>query len=188
MTPFCDWCAPVSTFEPCATFDLRIVTQGKRAATLGGRVARCLRATGQPGNADDGGMALFGEMLRHLRLQRGMSLAELGRAVHYNKGYLSRIETSQRVVSEPLLGSATRSWAREETSSRPPTSTSRPRRTLSRRTLASCCAGFRRVTSPAPRLHRFMPWSTSCAASTRTAMRPTSATKLTTGCARWPER
>lgn len=34
-------------------------------------------------------MTAFGEMLRRLRQEHGMSLAELSQLVHYSKGYLS---------------------------------------------------------------------------------------------------
>ncbi|MFC0527233.1 helix-turn-helix domain-containing protein [Phytohabitans kaempferiae] len=47
-------------------------------------------------------MAMFGGMLRELRTQRGLSLSQLGRMVHYNKGYLSRVESGQRQPSEDL--------------------------------------------------------------------------------------
>lgn len=47
-------------------------------------------------------MAMFGEMLRQLRTQRGLSLSELARAIHYNKGYLSRVENGLRVPSEDV--------------------------------------------------------------------------------------
>ncbi|MFF7725249.1 helix-turn-helix domain-containing protein [Streptomyces sp. NPDC008001] len=40
-----------------------------------------------------------GEELRRLRQQRGMSLAGLSRAVHYTKGYLSRVETGEKPMT-----------------------------------------------------------------------------------------
>lgn len=45
---------------------------------------------------------MFAEMLRQLRTERGLSLSALARFVHYNKGYLSRVENGQRVPSEDL--------------------------------------------------------------------------------------
>jgi transcriptional regulator with XRE-family HTH domain len=47
-------------------------------------------------------MAMFGGMLREIRAQRGLSLSELARVTHYNKGYLSRVESGQRIPSEDL--------------------------------------------------------------------------------------
>ena len=38
----------------------------------------------------------FGERLRALREERGVSLAELARATSYSKSYLSRVETGRR--------------------------------------------------------------------------------------------
>jgi DNA-binding XRE family transcriptional regulator len=40
----------------------------------------------------------FGVALRILRRQRGLSLADLAKSVHYSKGYLSRIENGQRTA------------------------------------------------------------------------------------------
>ncbi|MEW2031864.1 helix-turn-helix domain-containing protein [Streptomyces roseifaciens] len=40
-----------------------------------------------------------GEELRRLRQERGMSLAGLSRAVHYTKGYLSRVETGEKPMT-----------------------------------------------------------------------------------------
>ncbi|MDX6758038.1 nSTAND1 domain-containing NTPase [Streptomyces amritsarensis] len=43
----------------------------------------------------------FPAQLRRLRLQRGLSLADLARETHYSKGYLSKIETgSKRVTAD----------------------------------------------------------------------------------------
>ncbi|MGW6710234.1 helix-turn-helix domain-containing protein, partial [Streptomyces sp. NPDC054956] len=41
-------------------------------------------------------MAPFPAQLRRLRVQRGLSLADLARATHYSKGYLSKIETGAK--------------------------------------------------------------------------------------------
>nr|WP_272925635.1 MULTISPECIES: helix-turn-helix domain-containing protein [unclassified Streptomyces] len=38
----------------------------------------------------------FGECLRRLRVDRGMSLADLSRVAHYSRGYLSKVETGQK--------------------------------------------------------------------------------------------
>jgi transcriptional regulator with XRE-family HTH domain len=47
-------------------------------------------------------MAMFGEMLRRLRTERGITLGRFATLVHYNKGYLSRIESGQKAPSEAL--------------------------------------------------------------------------------------
>ncbi|MEU6299058.1 nSTAND1 domain-containing NTPase [Streptomyces erythrochromogenes] len=41
----------------------------------------------------------FPAQLRRLRMQRGLSLADLARATHYSKGYLSKIETGSKRVT-----------------------------------------------------------------------------------------
>ncbi|MFJ3635186.1 helix-turn-helix domain-containing protein [Streptomyces sp. NPDC090112] len=41
----------------------------------------------------------FPDRLRRLRLQRGLSLADLARRTHYSKGYLSKIETGAKPVT-----------------------------------------------------------------------------------------
>ncbi|MEV3987574.1 helix-turn-helix domain-containing protein [Streptomyces sp. NPDC049837] len=43
--------------------------------------------------------ASFPARLRHLRLRRGLSLADLARRTHYSKGYLSKIETGAKRVT-----------------------------------------------------------------------------------------
>jgi transcriptional regulator with XRE-family HTH domain len=45
---------------------------------------------------------MFGELLKQLRGERGMSLRELARLVHYDPGYVSRIENGTRTPSEDL--------------------------------------------------------------------------------------
>jgi transcriptional regulator with XRE-family HTH domain len=47
-------------------------------------------------------MTMFGEMLRRLRAERGITLGRFADLVHYNKGYLSRIENGQKAPSEEL--------------------------------------------------------------------------------------
>ncbi|MER7466146.1 helix-turn-helix domain-containing protein [Streptomyces sp. NPDC097981] len=49
--------------------------------------------------ADDGSGASFPARLRLLRVQRGLSLADLARRTHYSKGYLSKIETGAKRVT-----------------------------------------------------------------------------------------
>ncbi|MFF3314268.1 helix-turn-helix domain-containing protein [Streptomyces sp. NPDC003035] len=44
----------------------------------------------------------FGEALRELRRQRGLSLTQLARRIHYSKGYLSKIETGSKPVNATL--------------------------------------------------------------------------------------
>jgi transcriptional regulator with XRE-family HTH domain len=57
---------------------------------------------GQQGNTDDGCMTMFGEMLRRLRTEQGVTLGQFALRVHYNKGYLSHIESGQKSPSEAL--------------------------------------------------------------------------------------
>ncbi len=45
-------------------------------------------------------MTTFGEKLRRARVDRGLSLTELAQRAHYNKGYLSRLESGQKPPSE----------------------------------------------------------------------------------------
>lgn len=47
-------------------------------------------------------MSLFGEMLRRRRTERGLTLSRFAELIHYNKGYLSRIESGLKAPSEPL--------------------------------------------------------------------------------------
>nr|WP_244291162.1 helix-turn-helix domain-containing protein [Streptomyces subrutilus] len=49
--------------------------------------------------SDDTGTLPFPAQLRRLRMQRGMSLADLARRTHYSKGYLSKIETGAKRVT-----------------------------------------------------------------------------------------
>lgn len=46
--------------------------------------------------SEDTGTLPFPAQLRRLRMQRGMSLADLARRTHYSKGYLSKIETGSK--------------------------------------------------------------------------------------------
>ncbi|MER6448953.1 nSTAND1 domain-containing NTPase [Streptomyces venezuelae] len=56
------------------------------------------RETGRPHASDDAAMP-FPAQLRRLRVQRGLSLADLARQTHYSKGYLSKIETGSKRVT-----------------------------------------------------------------------------------------
>ncbi|WP_051781936.1 MULTISPECIES: helix-turn-helix domain-containing protein [unclassified Streptomyces] len=47
----------------------------------------------------DGSALHFPAQLRRLRVQRGLSLADLARQTHYSKGYLSKIETGSKRVT-----------------------------------------------------------------------------------------
>lgn len=47
-------------------------------------------------------MSLFGEMLKRHRTERGLSLSRFAELVHYNKGYLSRIEAGIKAPSEAV--------------------------------------------------------------------------------------
>lgn len=47
----------------------------------------------------DGAAMHFPAQLRRLRVQRGLSLADLARQTHYSKGYLSKIETGSKRVT-----------------------------------------------------------------------------------------
>ncbi|MGA4846156.1 helix-turn-helix domain-containing protein [Streptomyces sp. G5(2025)] len=44
----------------------------------------------------------FGERLRRLRTERGLSLADLSRLVHYSRGHLSKVENGQKPASTDL--------------------------------------------------------------------------------------
>lgn len=55
-----------------------------------------------PGNAYAGRMTAFGEMLRQLREEQGISLSAFALSIHYNKGYLSRIERGLQPPSEDV--------------------------------------------------------------------------------------
>ncbi|MFJ3175124.1 helix-turn-helix domain-containing protein [Streptomyces roseus] len=48
------------------------------------------------------GAAAFPAQLRRLRVQRGLSLADLARRTHYSKGYLSKIETGAKRVTHDV--------------------------------------------------------------------------------------
>ncbi|THA40437.1 helix-turn-helix domain-containing protein [Streptomyces sp. A1547] len=50
----------------------------------------------------DGSGASFPARLRQLRVQRGLSLADLARRTHYSKGYLSKIETGAKRVTRDV--------------------------------------------------------------------------------------
>ncbi|MFG2232869.1 helix-turn-helix domain-containing protein [Streptomyces sp. NPDC048723] len=56
------------------------------------------RKTDRPHESDDAAMP-FPAQLRRLRVQRGLSLADLARQTHYSKGYLSKIETGSKRVT-----------------------------------------------------------------------------------------
>ncbi|WP_267887290.1 helix-turn-helix domain-containing protein [Streptomyces sp. WM6372] len=49
-----------------------------------------------------GSAAAFPAQLRRLRVQRGLSLADLARRTHYSKGYLSKIETGAKRVTHDV--------------------------------------------------------------------------------------
>ncbi|OKJ95141.1 DNA-binding protein [Streptomyces sp. CB03234] len=57
------------------------------------------RKTDRPHELPDDTAASFSAQLRRLRLQRGLSLADLARQTHYSKGYLSKIETGAKRVT-----------------------------------------------------------------------------------------
>ncbi|MFF8288605.1 helix-turn-helix domain-containing protein [Streptomyces sp. NPDC016309] len=57
------------------------------------------RGTGRPRESPGDTAAPFSARLRHLRLERGLSLADLARRTHYSKGYLSKIETGAKRVT-----------------------------------------------------------------------------------------
>ncbi|KPI34017.1 helix-turn-helix domain protein, partial [Actinobacteria bacterium OV450] len=50
----------------------------------------------------EGAAASFPVQLRRLRVQRGLSLADLARRTHYSKGYLSKIETGAKRVTHDV--------------------------------------------------------------------------------------
>jgi hypothetical protein len=55
-----------------------------------------------PVNAYAGAMTAFGEMLRQLREERGISLSALALSIHYDKAYVSRIERGMQPPSEEV--------------------------------------------------------------------------------------
>ncbi|MGA4956331.1 nSTAND1 domain-containing NTPase [Streptomyces lavendulocolor] len=55
--------------------------------------------TDRPCEPPDDVAESFSARLRHLRLRRGLSLADLARRTHYSKGYLSKIETGAKRVT-----------------------------------------------------------------------------------------
>ncbi|GAA2499201.1 helix-turn-helix domain-containing protein [Streptomyces gobitricini] len=57
------------------------------------------RRTDRPHELPDDAAVSFSARLRDLRLQRGLSLAEMARLTHYSKGYLSKIETGAKRVT-----------------------------------------------------------------------------------------
>ncbi|WP_280117724.1 WD40 repeat domain-containing protein [Streptomyces ficellus] len=57
------------------------------------------RTTDRPHDPTDDAAASFAARLRRLRLQRGLSLADMARQTHYSKGYLSKIETGAKRVT-----------------------------------------------------------------------------------------
>lgn len=57
------------------------------------------RKTDRPHELPDDAAVSFSARLRRLRLQRGLSLADLARQTHYSKGYLSKIETGAKRVT-----------------------------------------------------------------------------------------
>ncbi|MER7107165.1 WD40 repeat domain-containing protein [Streptomyces sp. NPDC000229] len=57
------------------------------------------RKTDRPHELPDDAAMSFSARLRRLRLQRGLSLADLARQTHYSKGYLSKIETGAKRVT-----------------------------------------------------------------------------------------
>ncbi|MFG2874105.1 helix-turn-helix domain-containing protein [Streptomyces sp. NPDC048337] len=57
------------------------------------------RKTERQRESPDTAVPSFPARLRRLRVQRGMSLADLARRTHYSKGYLSKIETGAKRVT-----------------------------------------------------------------------------------------
>jgi WD40 repeat protein/transcriptional regulator with XRE-family HTH domain len=58
--------------------------------------------SGDARQASDTSGETFGERLRRLRTDRGLSLADLARRVHYSRGHLSKVETGQKAPSVDL--------------------------------------------------------------------------------------
>ncbi|MGW8783682.1 nSTAND1 domain-containing NTPase [Streptomyces sp. NPDC055796] len=59
-------------------------------------------AAGAGAGARGAAAAAFPAQLRRLRVQRGLSLADLARRTHYSKGYLSKIETGAKRVTQDV--------------------------------------------------------------------------------------
>jgi transcriptional regulator with XRE-family HTH domain len=58
--------------------------------------------SGTSDRAGDQGWQKVGPELRRLRTEQALSLAEVGRRVHYTKGYLSKIETGKKRITPEL--------------------------------------------------------------------------------------
>jgi transcriptional regulator with XRE-family HTH domain len=52
--------------------------------------------------------AKFSALLREIRRSRGMSLSDLARAIHYNRSYISNVESGKRLPEEPFAKLADR--------------------------------------------------------------------------------
>ncbi|MCY0937155.1 helix-turn-helix domain-containing protein [Streptomyces sp. H34-S4] len=61
---------------------------------------------GDPDRASGTSAAAFPAQLRRMRVERGLSLADLARQTHYSKGYLSKIETGVKPVTAEVARSA----------------------------------------------------------------------------------
>ncbi|WP_346114790.1 helix-turn-helix transcriptional regulator, partial [Nonomuraea maheshkhaliensis] len=56
----------------------------------------------RPWPSGDDHEAAPGAVLRRLRLRHGLSLTELSRLTHYSKGYLSKVETGEKALTEAV--------------------------------------------------------------------------------------
>jgi transcriptional regulator with XRE-family HTH domain len=65
------------------------------------RVSRCLGMQGYKGIGDTGGVS-FGRRLREYRDHRRWSLADLCKATHYSRSYLSNIENGRKAPTDDL--------------------------------------------------------------------------------------
>jgi transcriptional regulator with XRE-family HTH domain/tetratricopeptide (TPR) repeat protein len=98
----------ISAKEPCDRRDLPSSSHGTPDGATVGDVARRPSAMGNTGQqvirfrTRGQAMTTFGEKMRALMEERGVSLRKLAKAVHYDAGYLSRVANDLKRPSMPL--------------------------------------------------------------------------------------
>ncbi|MFD5159246.1 helix-turn-helix domain-containing protein [Streptomyces hawaiiensis] len=65
-------------------------------------------AAAGPDEAEAAGSESFGQCLRRLRTERGLSLADLSALAHYSRSHLSKVENGQKAPTPALAGSCDR--------------------------------------------------------------------------------
>lgn len=79
-----------------------MVRRSQCERSLASTARRVLAASSRAIGSADQHPGSFGPELRRLRQQRGYSLTQLGTALHYSKGYLSRVESGRRPPQRDL--------------------------------------------------------------------------------------